>query len=278
MAQPDFIEVYDNALDAATCVALIRRFATSGQAVRGATGGGVDTALKDSWDIGISDHAACKDVEDQFNGVMLRGLMAYVHRYAYAVLAPLTLRMPDPETGERVLLDSAAIAALPDPLLQALVTKCFRPSKINLQEYIAGRGGYPYWHCEMYPKLGGDEPCTGFCCGRFISTTAFPMAKPSSSSSNAALLRRQVRGCSRRPVSPTPIAATGPTAATSTSRRRGSCSSAPSSGMRIPQCANETLAELFGTRGMGHGVAAAGNRRDRRDRRIRMPWLNGMLG
>jgi len=157
MTNPDFIEVYENALDAAVCAALIQRFDASGQAVRGATGGGVDTALKDSWDIGISDHADWKEVENQLNGVMLRGLMAYVRRYAYAALAPLTLRMPDPETGARVLLDPAAVAALPDPLLRALVTKCFRPGKINLQKYVAGQGGYPYWHCELYPKLGGDE-------------------------------------------------------------------------------------------------------------------------
>ena len=39
----DFIEVYDNALDADTCAALIRRFDESGKAVRGQTGSGVDT-------------------------------------------------------------------------------------------------------------------------------------------------------------------------------------------------------------------------------------------
>ena len=48
MNNPDFIEVYENALDAAACAALIQRFDASGQAVRGATGGGVDTTLKDS--------------------------------------------------------------------------------------------------------------------------------------------------------------------------------------------------------------------------------------
>ena len=51
MPAADFIEVYDNALDAASCAALIERFERSGQAQRGATGSGVDVTLKDSWDI-----------------------------------------------------------------------------------------------------------------------------------------------------------------------------------------------------------------------------------
>ena len=50
----DFIEVYENALAPADCERLIARFEASGEAVRGATGGGVDLKLKDSWDIRIT--------------------------------------------------------------------------------------------------------------------------------------------------------------------------------------------------------------------------------
>ncbi len=52
------------------------------------------------------------------------------------------------------MLDHDGIRALPDPLLQALMVKVFRPGTINLQKYIANQGGYPYWHCELYPKIG----------------------------------------------------------------------------------------------------------------------------
>ena len=45
MPAVDFIEVYDNALSPASCRALIDRFEQSGQAQRGATGGGVDVSL-----------------------------------------------------------------------------------------------------------------------------------------------------------------------------------------------------------------------------------------
>jgi len=150
----DFIEVCEGALDAHTCRALIERFERSGKAVRGRTGGGVDTRLKDSWDICIDDYPEWRDAVNRLNTVMMAALMRYVRRYPYTALAPLSLRMPDAQTGELVMLDHDGIRALPDPLLQALMVKVFRPGTINLQKYIANQGGYPYWHCELYPKIG----------------------------------------------------------------------------------------------------------------------------
>lgn len=153
----DFIEVYEDALDAQTCRALIERFEKSGQAVRGQTGGGVDTRLKDSWDICIDDHPEWRDAVNRLNTVMLGALMRYVRKYPYTALAPLSLRMPDAHTGELVMLDPDAIRALPDATLQTLMVRVFRPGTINLQKYIANQGGYPYWHCELYPKIGDSH-------------------------------------------------------------------------------------------------------------------------
>ena len=56
MADTDFIDVYEDALDAAACADLIRNFEASSKLTRGATGGGVNTDLKDSWDLCISLH------------------------------------------------------------------------------------------------------------------------------------------------------------------------------------------------------------------------------
>jgi hypothetical protein len=49
-----FIEICADALAPGACAALIDRFEASGSATRGATGGGVDTTAKNSWDITIS--------------------------------------------------------------------------------------------------------------------------------------------------------------------------------------------------------------------------------
>lgn len=154
----DFIEIYDEALDPERCGALIARFNASGQAVRGKTGGGIDTRLKDSWDIGISEVDGWQDAEALLNQTMLAALLRYARKYAHLALAPLSLRMPDPATGELVLLDADALARLDDTLLRQLLTKVFRPGAINIQRYLADEGGYPYWHCEFYPRAGSADP------------------------------------------------------------------------------------------------------------------------
>ena len=59
---------------------------------RGKTGGGVDTRLKDSWDIGISEVDGWQDAEALLNQTMLAALMRYVRKYAHVALAPLSLR------------------------------------------------------------------------------------------------------------------------------------------------------------------------------------------
>lgn len=157
MAMPDFIEVYEDALPAEACRALIARFDASGQAVRGATGGGVDLALKDSWDIQLDAHPEWAAARQQLNEVAFQGLCRYVRRYPHAVLAPLQLKMPDPATGRQLLIDPERLQAMDDTLLGALVSHVLRPGAINLQKYRADQGGYPYWHSEQYPKHDRGE-------------------------------------------------------------------------------------------------------------------------
>jgi hypothetical protein len=84
---------------------------------------------------------------------MMSALMRYLRKYPHTLLAPLSLRVAD-GTGGTVQLDVERLAALPDELLQVLIRKTLRPGNINLQKYISGQGGYPYWHCELYPKAG----------------------------------------------------------------------------------------------------------------------------
>ena len=157
MSAVDFIEVYDNALSPASCRALIDRFEQSGQAQRGATGGGVDVSLKDSWDIQLDSAPGWVDARQQLNDAAVRSLRQYLRRYAHVALAPLQLKMKDAASGQLRPLDAEAVAALGDELLDGLIAKVFRPGGINLQKYVAGQGGYPYWHCEQYPKRDNGE-------------------------------------------------------------------------------------------------------------------------
>ena len=157
MPATDFIEVFAQAVAPATCAAWLARFNASGQAQRGATGGGVDLGLKDSWDIELDQSPGWADVRQQLNQAVLAGFKHYLRRYAHAALAPLHLKMPDPASGKLITLDAGMVARLPDDLLTGLIAKVFRFGSINLQKYVADQGGYPYWHCEQYPKRDNGE-------------------------------------------------------------------------------------------------------------------------
>jgi hypothetical protein len=157
MTATDFVEVYENAVDPAICRALIERFERSGQARRGETGGGVDASLKDSWDIPLHVQPGWTDVQQTLNDAVLVGFKRYLRKYAHAALAPMRLQRKDEATGAMVALDADAIAALDEPTLNSIVMMLFRPGTINLQKYLADQGGYPYWHCELYPQLDHGE-------------------------------------------------------------------------------------------------------------------------
>ena len=148
---PDFIEVYPDALDRAQCAALVARFRASGDSQPGRVGGGVMTELKDSRDLAISSHSAWRDAEDALNAAVFRGLLAYLRRYPHTLIAPLMLELPDGDgIGHRLTVER--LAAMDDAALTPVVQTVLRPGAINLQRYTNGRGGYPYWHCELYPR------------------------------------------------------------------------------------------------------------------------------
>ena len=96
----DFIEIYAHAVAEGDCQALIRHFEASGKAVRGKTGGGVNTRLKDSWDICIDDHAEWAGAVNMLNSVMMRCLIPYVRKYPHLIIAPLFLKVPDADGNE----------------------------------------------------------------------------------------------------------------------------------------------------------------------------------
>lgn len=157
MSHPDFIEVYEDALDPAVCRQLIERFEASRHAGRGMTGSGVDVAVKDSWDIPLDAHPEWAGVRQLLDEVVFAGLKRYLRRYPHVALAPTQLKFPDPVTGAPVTLDAERLAAADDAVLGSVIMALFRPGSINLQKYLADEGAYPYWHCELYPNPRPDN-------------------------------------------------------------------------------------------------------------------------
>ena len=154
----DFIEVSEAALPAGICRALIDRFHTSGAIQPGRVGGGVFPDLKHSRDLTISGRPEWADAENVLNEAVFAGMLRYLRTYPYALIAPLMLQLRDPATGKARRITEGDIIAMDDGTLGNLLRACMRPGAINLQHYVADEGGYPYWHCELYPKDASCEP------------------------------------------------------------------------------------------------------------------------
>ena len=147
----DFIEVVPGAVDAATCAAIVERMRASDALQPGRVGSGVFPELKKSRDIALPGRADWVDVEQALNVAVYSGLLAYLRRYPQALIAPLMLQQPDADGALR-RLQAEDLAAMDNKALGQLAMACLRPGSINLQWYAAGEGGYPYWHCELYPR------------------------------------------------------------------------------------------------------------------------------
>ena len=152
----DFIEVLDDALPRETCAAIVERLQGSDALQPGRVGGGVFPELKHSRDLSITGKPGWADAEQALNQAAFAGLLAYVRHYPQALIAPLMLQQAGDDGGPRRLL-AGDIAAMDDAALAPLLAQCLRPGAINLQWYRAGEGGYPYWHCELYPRDPAGE-------------------------------------------------------------------------------------------------------------------------
>ena len=152
----DFIEVYEDALPADACAELVRAFEASGAAVPGRVGGGVLPELKDSRDIHLTGRPEWRDAENALNHAVFAGLLKYLRTYRHALIAPLMLQTKAADgTLRRIAAED--FDAMSDDTLAGLVRAVLRPGPINLQRYTGGQGGYPYWHCELYPKDASAE-------------------------------------------------------------------------------------------------------------------------
>lgn len=156
MSADDFIEITHDALSVAACADIVASMQRSDALQPGRIGGGVFPELKHSRDLHISGNQAWAEVEQRLNTAVYAGLLAYLRRYPQALIAPLMLQQAGPD-GVPKRLSAEDLAGMDDQRLGELAQTCLRPGAINLQWYRAGEGGYPYWHCELYPKDGSAE-------------------------------------------------------------------------------------------------------------------------
>jgi len=155
MSAQDFISVVPDAIPRELCAQIVARMRASDKLHEGRIGGGVFPELKKSRDLNITGVAEWRDVENAFNVAVLGAVMGYLRAYPQALIAPLMLQH-QPPGGEMRRLVAEDFPAMPDAQLLELTRTCLRPGATNLQWYTDGEGGYPYWHCELYPR---DNTC-----------------------------------------------------------------------------------------------------------------------
>lgn len=153
----DFLEVYPQVIPAKLCTAITELFTESGQAVRGQVGSGVDTKLKNSYDITITGRPEWEEVEKLLQGAAFTCLAQYVRKYPYCMIGALALRYPDAATGESKLINLENFPTLTEHQFLSMLSRVFRFGRINLQKYLADQGGYPHWHSEIYPRDAAAE-------------------------------------------------------------------------------------------------------------------------
>ncbi|KAB7766659.1 2OG-Fe(II) oxygenase [Xanthomonas maliensis] len=156
MDEPDFIQITDQVLSADECAAIVQRLRESTQVQPGRVGGGLYPELKQSQDLRISGLPDWAAVEQRLQQAVFSGLLRYLRVYPQALISPLMLQVTTADgQPHRLLADE--VTQMSEQALGDLARTCLRPGAINLQWYAADQGGYPYWHCELYPRDASAE-------------------------------------------------------------------------------------------------------------------------
>ncbi|HBK45623.1 MAG TPA: 2OG-Fe(II) oxygenase [Xanthomonadaceae bacterium] len=156
MDNPDFIEIYDEVVSRQDCAAIIDQLRGSDQLHPGEVGSGVFPELKHSRDLRIAGRPEWREVDQRLQQAVFGGLLAYLRRYPQALISPLMLQVSEAD-GQSRRLSAEHLSGMDPGALADLARTCLRPGAINLQWYKAGEGGYPYWHCELYPRDASAE-------------------------------------------------------------------------------------------------------------------------
>ncbi|MBU3020598.1 2OG-Fe(II) oxygenase [Aestuariibacter sp. A3R04] len=156
-SQTDFITVVDDVLPPELCKNIITAFENCSNLKQGQTGGGVDVEKKRSMDVSFTQDPVFKpflqDVMTRTGNALLR----YIDNHFYSLVGPIGLTVRHPSTGEPVKLTGDNYEEVGRPNLANLVNYLFRIGDINTQRYAANKGGYPYWHSEIYPQLPHND-------------------------------------------------------------------------------------------------------------------------
>lgn len=145
----DFIYTAERALPDSLCDELIARFESHPGRQAGITSTGAAAGKKSSTDLTLESFHDLQDVRQKVLDVVLEHLADYFTLYPF--LGSVTPVVQNHATGELTELTMDNRESMTRDTLKMLIARLFRCGVINVQKYTAGSGGYPHWHCEIYP-------------------------------------------------------------------------------------------------------------------------------
>jgi hypothetical protein len=153
----DFIGVFDNALSAEFCDQFIDLFEQSPHLKQGTTSGGVDLNKKVSQDLYLNAHPEYAQHLQHIQQVTAQHVFNYAEEHLFMIIGAFGLKVYHPKTGQPVDVTFDNFEEVAKPQLPVLVQQLFRLGNIQAQKYEVNKGGYPYWHSEVYPQLEHNE-------------------------------------------------------------------------------------------------------------------------
>lgn len=153
----DFIRIYDNALSKDFCNNFITEFEQSPHLKQGTTSGGIDLAKKDSHDLCLSSYSEYAEQLKHIQQTTAGYIFKYLEEHIFMMIGTFSLKVYHPQTGIPTDLTQTNFDEVGKPQLPLLVQQIFRLGNIQAQKYQVNKGGYPYWHSEVYPQTGHND-------------------------------------------------------------------------------------------------------------------------
>jgi len=153
----DFIEVYPNTLSNDFCSNFIKQFEQSQHQQVGRTGGGVDTAKKNSSDITLNQYAEFQPAMQVISQACTEKLSNYVQSYFFSLISGISITLQHPETKKPTVITADNFDEIGKPNAMNIMRYLFRLAPFTAQKYQQGIGNYGYWHSEIFPQTGTNE-------------------------------------------------------------------------------------------------------------------------
>ncbi len=153
----DFIEEYPNALPDDLCDRLVKIINEHQGAYQGRIGGGVDLAKKNSIDLMLDEHPEFDSLKAEILQYTISKACEYFEKYCLALVGSISVTLSD-ENGVPLTITPENFDEYGKPQIANIIAYLYRSGSVNIQKYCQGEGGYPHWHSEQYPQLGGHEP------------------------------------------------------------------------------------------------------------------------